>query len=131
MSGMDRRATVEGGRAAFAFAQVKQHLGQMTDTDKKEFRSYIKRMPSMIQVNGLAQTLAFYFAKQDNMGKVYSVLDEWAKQSLTSVQPARGSSEFVEWVVTLPSTQYKIVAVEVMALLNWMCRFADGLIKGE
>jgi CRISPR-associated protein Cmr5 len=89
-------------------------------------------MPAMIQVNGLGQTLAFYYASKKQMGLVYSILDIWVKERLTYIKPERlPDQELVEWVISLPSPQYKVVTMEIMALLNWLRRFADGMIKSD
>ncbi len=129
---LNKKAMLEGGRASYAFESVKQQLSKLKEAEQKEFRSHIKKMPAMIQVNGLGQTLAFYYASKKQMGLVYSILDIWVKERLTYIKPERlPDQELVEWVISLPSPQYKVVTMEIMALLNWLRRFADGMIKSD
>ena len=37
--------------------------------------------------------------------------------------------EFVHAVVNLSSAEYRVVTMGVIALVNWMRRFADGLVR--
>lgn len=57
---------IEGGRASFAFQEVKKAVDQLDkdSTKVKLYSSYLKRLPSMIQVNGLGQAMAFYYSKK-------------------------------------------------------------------
>lgn len=59
-----QRVGIENGRAAFAFQEVKRAKEQLRE-NFETYRSYVKKMPSLIQVNGLGQTLAFYFQKRN------------------------------------------------------------------
>lgn len=127
---------IENGRAAFAFKEVKAVVEGKPEVKNSEFRSYIKRMPTMIQVNGLGQTLAFYYSKSNKYKAyeaVYRIVQQWIeKEALPDLfNPNDGYAEFVEKVINLNSNEYKQVAAEVMALLNWMRRFVEGMVQSE
>ena len=51
------RVTIENGRAAYAYNAVDEFIQKHPDK-KENYRSYIKRLPSIIQTNGLGQALA-------------------------------------------------------------------------
>lgn len=118
---------IENGRAAFAYSEIKSFVGANEKKIQKEFKAYIKKMPSMIKTNGLGQTLAFYYA---NGGKkpyqgVYQIIDNYFFQEKPK------EKELVEWVVEMNSREYKHVTTETLALLNWMRRFVEGMVKTD
>jgi CRISPR-associated protein Cmr5 len=134
MNQINRREMLEGGRAQYAFEKIKTFVLKANNEEKKEFKSYIKKMPGFIQTNGLGQTVAFYYS--NNSKKPYKaileILETWIKENLENVEPAyKGEQDFVEWVISLQSREYKILTMEIIALLNWMRRFVDGMVKEE
>lgn len=134
MAGEDKlRTKIENGRAAFAFEKVKGFVQTHPEKINKEYRSYIKKMPAMIQVNGLGQSLAFCYAKGSVYGDIYRQIEAWIKQEQTPLMQKYDpqGKEFVEIIVNMKSNDYRLVSREVMAFLNWMRRFADGMIKAE
>jgi CRISPR-associated protein Cmr5 len=141
---MSNIKTIEAGRAskAFEFAQEGTEL-----TDKKAYKSYLKKLPAYIKVNGLGATLAFMFAKSigtSDKAKVWAKINdqftEWLKNRpahfhTVSVEGKNlalaTDTKLAELVINMESHQYRAVTVELLALIGWMRRFADGLIEGE
>lgn len=121
------RVGIENGRAAYAFAEVKKTV-ENPKNDKKEYRSYVKKLPSLIQVNGLGQTLAFCFQKGKEYRIIYDQLYVWLKETYPQ-HFMDESIEFVEAVINLKSTEYRVLTMETLALLNWMRKFVDGMVK--
>ncbi|SDZ03052.1 type III-B CRISPR module-associated protein Cmr5 [Tindallia californiensis] len=117
---------IENGRAAFAFQQIKSFIAKNDEKTQKEFKAYIKKMPSMIKVNGLGQTLAFYYSNQKSKSYqgVYQIIEKYFDE-----KPKE--QELVEWVVEMDSGEYRHVTTETLALLNWMRRFAEGMVKTD
>lgn len=130
----DLRKKIENGRAAFAFQKVKDFVQGGNEKRNKEYSSYIKKLPAMIQTNGLGQSLAFYYANKNNVyGDIYRQIEEWIRKKqpgLLSKYTHQGNEEFVEIIINMNSGDYRIISNEVLAYLNWMRRFADGMIKG-
>ena len=56
---------------------------------EREYRSYLKKMPAMVQVNGLGETLAFYYAKDGAYRVIYEQIAEWIKKSMGSLYRRR------------------------------------------
>ncbi|MDD2234378.1 MAG: type III-B CRISPR module-associated protein Cmr5 [Desulfitobacteriaceae bacterium] len=130
------RVGIENGRAQYAFETVRRFVegNIQRDNKLKEYRSYAKKLPAMIKVNGLGQTLAFCFAKGDQYKVLYQQIYDWIKQKqpdLLEEYHEKRNMEFVEIVVAMNSNDYRIISNEVLALLDWMRRFADGMIRDQ
>ncbi|WP_044895092.1 type III-B CRISPR module-associated protein Cmr5 [Bacillus alveayuensis] len=123
------RVGIENGRASFAFESVKSAFEDERVTFES-YRSYVKKMPSLIQVNGLGQTLAFCYQKGKEYRVIYNQLHKWLKERYSQYfqEP---NKEFVEVVIGLKSADYRVLTMEVLALLNWMRKFADGMAKQQ
>lgn len=96
----------------------------------KELENYkinIRKMPMMIQVNGLAQTVSFYQTKRDAHKEILGHLYEYIKEE--ELVDIKQYKNLVELVVNLDSTDYRIITSEIMAYLQWLKRFADGREK--
>jgi CRISPR/Cas system CMR-associated protein Cmr5 small subunit len=39
--------------------------------------------------------------------------------------------DFMNQVIELPSSEYRMVSNEILSLLAWMKRFVEGLVEGE
>jgi CRISPR-associated protein Cmr5 len=127
-------STIENGRAKFAFDCAEK---ASTKPFKGEYKPYVKKMPMLIKTNGLGSALAFIFSKSGS-NAAYSALGndlrEWLKKSpleLSAISNCNNLKELVAAVTQLNSTEYRLVTAELMAFLNWLRRFADGLIQGE
>jgi len=124
---------IANARAAYAFEKVKGFVNAEKDNPQKqrEYRSYLKKMPAMVQVNGLGETLAFYYAKGGAYREIYEQIAEWIQKSmqfLITKGNKEEKKEFIEILVNMTSPEYRLVTMEVLALLNWMHRFAEGMI---
>lgn len=127
---------LESGRAAHAFSAAKEGS---TLTKAKEYKSYVKKMPMLIKTNGLGSALAFAFAKgakggviqRDNAwGLLYNQIESWLKEDDKHLITF-DDSKLLEKLLETESYEYRAVAVEVLAYLTWLRRFAEGLIEGE
>ena len=110
-----------------------------TQVDSKKYRSYVKKMPSLIQVNGLGQTLAFYFSKIDEKvegriyGEIYRTVATWLKRQFPEQfrESTEEDHQLIKTVINLGSRDYRTFAMETLALLNWMRKFVDGLVTSD
>ncbi|MCS7202292.1 MAG: type III-B CRISPR module-associated protein Cmr5 [Dictyoglomus sp.] len=126
---------LEKGRAEFAYNCVKEAIKFLDVRKKKEYRSYIRKIPQMILSNGLGQTLAFIYSKKED-GNAYDLIYKQFINYLKSDSPARikiptNENELIEWVISLDSYNYRYVTEELLAFLNWLKRFAEGMIEEE
>ncbi len=129
-------------RAEFAYASTTEAIQVLTPVDEtKEYKSYCKKLPMMIKTNGLGATLAFIRGKANSKskgnkayGQIETIFHEWLKKDEPGklVFPMdRAPKDLAEHIVEMDSENYRAASVEILALLNWMRRFADGLIVGE
>jgi len=87
-----------------------------------DYKSYVKKIPMMILNNGLGATFAFIYSKkkEGNAYKlIYNQIQEWLK----------ANKDLVEWIINQESQEYRATTNEVLALFNWLKRFADGMIE--
>jgi CRISPR-associated protein Cmr5 len=128
---------LEKGRAEFAYRCVEKAIEIFKDNSKKqkEYKSHTRKIPTMILSNGLGQTLAFIKAKSEKGNAydlIYSQLTEYMKSAHTvRIQMPKEKNDFVEWVISCDSSKYRYITQEILAFLNWLRRFAEGLIEGE
>jgi len=128
---------IEQGRAAYAYLCVKKTNKE--GSQKKEYKSYVKKIPMMIKANGLGATLAFVKAKssKDKAKKgyayklIYDHLTKWLKLDKKCLVDFSNSGDLLECVVNMNSSEYRAVTKEILAFTSWLSRFAEGLIEGE
>lgn len=129
---------VEQGRASFAYQSIINACNNKDDF-KKKYKSYVKRLPMLIKTNGLGQALAFVKSKSANDNSsasgayalIYKQVAQWLREDQKHLMDINPDDDLVQKIVELDIERYRYVTGEVMALLNWMKRFADGLIEGE
>ena len=101
----------------------------------KDYRSYARKIPQMILSNGLGQTLAFVYAKKEEGNAydlIYKQLTDYLKSDSTArIRMPENQNELIEWVISLDSYNYRYVIEEILVFLNWVRRFAEGMIEGE
>ena len=102
----------------------------------KEYRSYTQKIPMYIKTNGLGATLAFILSKKDKEAyqKLGQQITEWLKQAPAKIIDLKDVEDdnfesLVNIVISLNSPGYRALTIEVLAFLNWLRRFAEGLIE--
>jgi CRISPR-associated protein Cmr5 len=121
---------LEQGRAAFAYnaAVAGEKLSKNT-----EYKAYVKKLPMYIKTNGLGAAMSFAFAKgkgkTDNAwGLIYHQIESWLKKDEKQLLKLDGNISLMKALMDTDSSTYRATTIEVLALLNWMRRFAEGLI---
>ncbi|MFA4647648.1 type III-B CRISPR module-associated protein Cmr5 [Pyrococcus kukulkanii] len=140
---MDIR-TLEQQRAEFAYNKVLEVSKKSEDIQKK-YRSYVRSAPTLILTNGLGQTLAFYLSKIGNSDGNYEKIDPGNLEKADQKAHAYLYKHIAEWLdkkiihsenpieyyIRASSTEVLMMTEEVIALLKWMRRFADAMLKGD
>lgn len=121
------RKGIEQGRATYAFAKVNSVSENGSDNLKKKYKTAAKKFPVQIKTNGLGQALAFSKARNDGYDKLYEQIGDWLQTE--DAKQLIPPGELVKQVIQLESPTYRQVTVETLALLNWIRRFVDGLMK--
>lgn len=129
----DMRKGIEGNRANFAYQKVLEIL-KKEDKVKKEYKSYVKKIPMLIKTNGLGATFAFICSKAKNniaYKEIYDHVQEWIKINEISCIDLVDNETLMEKIIKLESSLYRALTIEILALFSWLRRFADGMIEGE
>ncbi|GIX42797.1 MAG: type III-B CRISPR module-associated protein Cmr5 [Leptospiraceae bacterium] len=122
---------IEKGRAEKAYQFIQDATQKLSEKDQKLYKSYIKKIPSMILNNGLGQTIAFIYSKRKNTEKnPYDIIYEQFNKYLQKYK-LKDNQELTEFIISIDSKKYRLIQQELLALLNWMRRFAEGMIQGE
>ena len=133
---MANKNSLEQGRAAFAYecATKGSGLGK-----RKEYKSYAKKLPMLIKVNGVGAAIAFVFAKgskngtpnvDDPWGLIYIQLEQWIKKDNKGLI-AFDNNKLAQALIETDSYTYRHVTIELLAFLSWLKRFSEALIDGE
>ncbi len=128
---------LEKGRAEFAYNCVKEAIEKFGSDSKKqkEYRSYSRKIPTMILSNGLGQTLAFIKAKSDDGNAyelIYKQITEYIKSNHTTrIKIPEDKEDLIEWIISCDSSTYRYITQEFLSFLSWLRRFAEGLIEGD
>jgi len=133
MSGENAITKLEKGRAEFAYKKVKEVLSQDKKI-QKEYRSHVKKLPQMIFSNGLGQAIAFVFSKRQKdkaYELIYNQLSAYLEGQNTTRITKDKSQKLEEWVISLDSLSYRYATEEVLAFLNWLRKFAEGMIEAD
>jgi len=130
---------IERGRASFAFdcALKGKNLGE---EKAQEYKSYVNNVPVHVKTNGLGAALAFVYAKknakkkegnekENAYAKIYQQTCEYINEYANHIISGISEDDMVKTIISLDSSRYRALTVEVMAFFNWLRRFANGLIK--
>ena len=132
---MSQLIGIEHERAKEAWACIEYVNEKIEDQNfKKEYRSIVMKLPTLIITNGLGQTLAFLKSKGKGNDdkpeeKIYQDIDGWLSKNNNIKWNTKG--ELIERVTSLPGDRYRQVTAETLAFLSWMKRFADAVLPKE
>ena len=120
---------VEQGRAKFAYQRVNNVAIDGDKTWKSDYKTYLKRLPMLIKTNGLAATFSFILTKDSQAyEQIYEDCTEWIKNDPKGIFSLNGCG-LIEYLLNLNSAEYRAFTTEILSLINWMQRFADGMIE--
>ena len=123
---------IEEGRAKFAYECALK--GSKIDK-KKEYKSYVKRIPMLIKTNGLGATFAYMLSKGGTYEFIGKQVLEWLKNDekgiLANANEINDFKGLTEKIISLNSYAYRALTIEILAFFNWLKRFAEGLIEEE
>lgn len=131
---------LENGRAEFAYACVEK--AKKPDSNKyvykpAEYKSHVKKIPVLIQTNGLGNTLAYLISKgktndpKNAYNLIYEQISEWLRSDSTGCALLPQDKDLLKFVISRSSPIYRQITTETLAFLNWLRRLAEGLIAGD
>lgn len=136
---MNNTTTIKGleqGRAKFAYDCA---LESSKIDKKKEYKSYVRKIPMLIKTNGLGPTFAFIKSKRSNDKSkpgyayhlIYEQTKQWLKKDEKSLLTINEDDDLVEKIISLNSPAYRALTNELLAFFKWLSRLAEGMIEGE
>jgi len=131
---MPVRLDSERNRAETAFGDVKQ--GSEKDF-RAEYKSIVVKAPALLKTNGLVSTIAFLFSKQhSSSGAAHKLLcsqiARWlSNKGIVILGTGCTCDEFVEILVKMTRLEVRRANNETIAYLNWLKRFAEGVIEKD
>ncbi len=98
--------------------------------DLKEYKSFVRSFPALIQSCGLAQALAFAMSKggSKDEGNQRAHSDE-VEDLIATLGVQTGSLDFHKKVRECDLKEYMRISREAMDAAGWVKRYADGLIE--
>jgi len=89
----------------------------------------------LIKTNGLGQSLAFIYNRDDGWKIIYQQLTEWLreKQLINNNKDNKDKDnkediDLLKKVTQMESNEYRQLTIECISFLNWLRRFVDGLM---
>ena len=141
---MSNLQKLEQGRAANAYKCAEAVIVKYSETktenevetrvarkEAKKYKSHVKKMPMMIKTNGLGAAAAFAFSKSKGTDVTWALLLEHIEKWLIEKGDFVVGEKLHKKAIELESLKYRALTIEVFAFLNWLSRFAEGLIEGE
>jgi CRISPR-associated protein Cmr5 len=134
---MSQIQRLEQKRAVEAWSCVQYVNEEIEDIKfKKEYRSLVLKLPSLILTNGLGQTLAFLKSKgkgneSNAEEKVYQDLQGWLTNTEIINWGTVKQSELIERIMAINSDKYRLITAETLAFLNWLKRFTDAVLPKD
>jgi CRISPR-associated protein Cmr5 len=130
---------IEQGRVELAYKYSLQGRDYKKNKyDNKKYKSYVRKIPTLIKTNGLAAAIVFIKAKEGGNPayvllheQIFRYLREERNRHLYKEPIPDDIGKLVEKVITWDSDTYRAVTIEIIALFTWMRRFVEGLIEGE
>ena len=120
--------TLEQLRAEFAYNKIEEVKGKQFESD---YARYVKNAPAMILTNGLGSTLAFYLSKskKKDENNAYNILYKHINEWLEKRGFCKGDA--IEWIINTDSMKVFQATQEILALLNWMKKFAKAMLEED
>lgn len=160
---MSKFQNIELERAQFAYQCAEFGVSIKEKQQRKNdyyldanYKSYVKKIPSMIKTNGLGATFAFIYSKRksakniiqsngekvtkapgdlENPKNAYDLLYEqtrcWLINNPVNPLKSLANGEFMEELLKLDSDNYRLCTLEVLTFFQWLRRFAEGVKKDE
>jgi len=118
---------IQQSRAKHALQFVRETGG---GSDPKRFAALAKKLPVMVQQNGLGQALLFVLANGKDSGKhIYSLIDEWLKER-ELVDRESNALDYLIWQADREG--YLAAQEETIALAVWLKKFTEAFVdSGE
>lgn len=124
-----RQQVTEQNRAAQAWDNIQK----VPNAEQKKYGTLARRLPALIQSNGLGQALAFLKAKgggkeeRDAHNIIFNHVSDWVKDWMK----ADSNEDLLVWIIKQRSDRYRRATTEAIAYTVWLRRFAEAQGWGD
>lgn len=140
---MSKRQTVEQERAASAWGNIDD---VKSDEQKKKYGTLARKLPAMIQMNGLGATMAFLCAKGkidpdpqkpkravNGHSLIYDHISHWVLSQLKRIElkPDENYGNIMELVQKADTTIYRRATAEAIEYGIWLKRYVEAMDWGS
>lgn len=120
-----KRQTLEQQRAAAAWANIESVKDEQ---QQKKYGTLARRLPSLIQMNGLGTTMAFLLAKgknkkEDGHTLIYNHLSDWVLSHISSENKDRDLMTFIR---NAEMDVYRRATAEAIEYGIWLKRYVEA-----
>jgi CRISPR-associated protein Cmr5 len=128
------RQTIEQERAAQAWDAIKQAENQKYSDEKEKkktqdhYGSRAKKLPAMIQINGLAATLAYLLSKSEEVKEIKNdcqLIYDHLSERMNNYFPLPDDNDLMVWIHTASMDQYRRATAEAIEYANWLKRYVE------
>lgn len=122
------RQTLEQQRASQSWTDV-THVNKSAQS---KYGTIARRLPALIQINGLGATMAFLCAKAkgdgtSGEGLLYAHISNWVVDRIKSSE----AEDLMDLIRTEPTNIYRRATVEAIEYGNWLKRYVEALDWGS
>jgi len=120
-----RRQTLEQERAASAWRDIET---VKSDQQQKKYGTLARKLPAMIQMNGLGTVLAFLLAKgkskaDDGHILIFNHLSAWV---LSKIEPTGNHKDLMILVRSVEMDAYRRATTEAIEYGIWLKRYVEA-----
>lgn len=122
------RQTLEQKRAAAAWAVIETIENRKDEPLRKKYGTLARKLPTMIQMNGLGTTLAFLRAKgkkndDDGHNLIFKHLSDWV---LDQIEPGGKYKDLMAFVRNVETDHYRRATAEAIEYGIWLKRYVEA-----
>lgn len=120
-------------RARWAWEEV----AKVPKAQAEKYSTLARRLPSLLQVSGLGQTMAFLAAnakppdKKEGANAERVLLDQLSEYLGQVMRKERRGLDPLDLVTSLSPMDYRRASWEAQALAQWLKRFAESVFRTE
>lgn len=133
-----KTAALAAAEAEKAWAMIQKACAELrSEGEQAKYATLVRKLPARLLSNGLGPTMAFLFSKGDLGGKkkegasgagmLYRQLAEVVEGEAAGRDPGRAMGR----IVAMDLAAYRETSRRLLALSQWMKRFADGIFAEE
>ena len=103
------------------------------EVDNGEAKSWIEKLPALIQTNGIGQALAFYKSRTNVQAArhVYRIVSAWLKVQF-NIQGKKDEEDILQWLTEQATPQqYRHAQAEAQAYLRWLKQLGKAQLKKD